>query len=172
MPVTIFYDRRAVSTTEQRFFYESRMTRPNKELDTNMPLDGQFDVEVRIKKVVIVPEPQVVSSTTQRDTGRLDDLAAFLKTATVLIQVARGPITYLPLAPALSSIKVSGMAHYSQATAADGTLLAGSISGPLEGAGLDVDIVVPVRTDFNFTIKQLSAINIGDLQVYLIAEVP
>jgi len=172
MPPYIFYDRRTVNTTEVQFFHESRGKRTNKELDTNMEKDMQFPFDFTIKKIIIIPEPQIVSTDTAKDTGKLDELATFLKTAIIQIQVADGPVRYYPLAPALSAIKVTGSGHYTLATAADGTLLLASISGPWDGQGLEVDITVPRDTDFKFFIKQLSATDVGALQVYLIGERP
>jgi len=170
MPRNIYYDRRGVAATEVQYFHESRTKRPNKELDTNMPMDGKWPKAVKIKRILLVQEYQVISSTTARDSGKLDELATFLKSAIVQIQVGDGPISYLPAIAALASPKLTGAAAYTLATAADGTLAFGSISGPLDGSGIEVEIDVPADTLFNFYIKQLAATNIGDLQVLLMVE--
>jgi len=168
----IYYDRRIVNATQVQFFHESRAKATNKEFDTNMPKDLQFDVDTVIHKIFIVPEDFVIASTTPADSGLLDELETFLKTAIIEIQVGNGPVLYLPAAAALSGIKSAGGVHYTQATAANATLAIASISGPLDTAGLELGLTVPANTDFKFFIKQATAVNIGLVQVYLLAERP
>jgi len=166
----IYYDRRTVNATEVQFFHESRTERPNKELDTNMPMAAKWAKAIKIKRILLVQELNVISSATARDVAKLDDLATFLKTAVIQIQVGDGIIRYLPAVAALASIKAVGAIAYTLATAADGTAGFGSISGPLDGQGLEIEIDVPADTLFNFFIKQSAATNIGDLQVLLVVE--
>ena len=172
MPQYIFYDRRPVAATSVQFFHESRGVHAAKELGTNMEKNLQFPYDVMIRKIVVVPELQVISSTTQKDTGLLDDLATFLATAVIELQVAEGRMEYFPAAAALSSMHADGAVHYSQGTIADGTLAIASLSGPLDTAGLEVTVPVPANTDFKFFVMQAAATDIGNLQVYLLVERP
>jgi len=172
MPPYVYYDRRSVAATEVQFFHESRAKAANKELDTNMPKDLQFDVAFTIKKIVIVPEFQVISSATARDTGKLEEWATFLKTGVIEIQVAAGEIMYFPAALAVSGIGASGFGHYTLATAADGTLSVASIAGINGAFGLDVEISWPAGEELKFYIKTISTPAINPVTVYLIGEHP
>jgi len=172
MPPYIFYDRRTVNAVKVQFFHESRGKHAKKDLGTNMEKDLQFPYDVTVRKIVLVPELQVISTTTARDTGKIDDLATFLKSGILRIQVGEGRIELYPAAAALSSINASGALHYTLATAADGTLNISSLSGPLDTSGLDVQIRVPANTDFKFFVEQEAATDIGDLQVYLLVDRP
>jgi len=168
MPKYVWYDRRSVAAEEVQFFHESRIKHADKEHGTNMELDGEFPRDVTVAKIGVRLELQAVSSATARDLGKLDEIATFIKNAILEIQVGTEPMMFYPLAEALTGVGFSGTGAYTLATAADGTLLLGSVSNLDGKEGLEVDFSIPAGTILKFFVKQKSpAVDVGTVEVTL-----
>jgi len=170
MPPYVYYDRRTVSSTETQFFHESRTKHPDKEIGTNMEKDSQFPEDVRITRIAVVLPPQILSSTTAKDTSILDQIKILLNEAIMQIQVGRGDIYYLPVVAALANPNVVADLEYTLGTAADGSYAFANVSAGNGHFGLDVDIPVPANTDFKFFLKTKTTPSFGTVTVLLFVE--
>jgi len=166
MPRYVYYDRRTVNTKETQFFHESRNKHADKEIGTNMEQDGQFPVNIVIKKISVLLPMQLVSSVTAKDSTIDDQVKILLEEAIIQMQVGTGPVYYLPVASALAKVDVKGDLEYTLTTAADGSY---SILH-LTGEGLEIDVPVPADTLFKFFIKTKTTPNMGKVTTMLDVE--
>jgi len=146
------------------------MKRPNKEYDSNMPADGTFPVDIRIKRILLCVSPSLVSSATARDAAVDDEIVRILQDMVLEIQVGDEPVLYYPLALALPNGVVTGSLAYTLATAADGSYAYLDIKNVSGDNGLSVDIAVPANTPLKFIVKSLTTPALGKATAILITE--
>jgi hypothetical protein len=164
----IYYDRRAVATTSQQFFYESRGKATNGALTTNMPKDLQFDRNITVKRIVVIPTPAKTVEGAATAEAKALALVTWADTAYFEIQVGTGEVYYLPAVAALNSFGFKGALADQTTPAASLASVVGAFG--IEGLELDLDLKVSANTDFKFFLKQSTNTDVGTLQVLLIAE--
>jgi len=168
MPKYVYYDRRSWSAESMKqYFHESRTKAADKELQTNMPKDLQFDRDFKIQRILVTIPIGLRSSTTALDATLDDVLFEFINNGVIELQVGGGEVHYYPVALALGGPNILEMLQYTLATAADRTFTSINAIGK---EGLEVDITVPANTDLKFIIKTKSPVTISDVKVYLIGE--
>lgn len=165
----VYYSRKDLNATEIQFFDESRASAANKERDTNMPKDYQLSKDFDIKKIVVIPPLNLVSSATAKDTSVDDNVKILLEEACLSIQVGEGEIYYFPVALLLGGANIQGDLEYTLGTAADGSYGFMNVSG---NGGLEVNIHVPANTDLKVFITTTSTPSISPVTVALIGEHP
>jgi len=168
--VEYYYDRRDITAKEVQFFHESRIKRPNKEFDSNMPMDGMWPKDITIKRIIICLSPTLLSSTTARDTAIDDEIVRLLQDMILEVQVGDQPVLYFPLALALPNGIVSGDLEYTLATAADGSYGFLDIKNISGVAGLEVNIPIPASTPLKFFVKSLTTPALGRATAILVVE--
>lgn len=168
MATYIWYDRRAVASEEVQFFHESRVKHADKEFGTNMELDGMFPRDVAVSRIVVRFEPQVLYAGTAGDTGKLDEIKTFLRSAVLVLQVGTGPMMFIPLNDAIGTVGINGFGQYSLATAADRTLISATVNKLGGEEGLKIAFTIPANTLFKCFLKQKApAVDIGTVEICL-----
>ncbi|MCS7369091.1 MAG: hypothetical protein NDF57_05215, partial [archaeon GBS-70-058] len=130
MPLYVYYDKRDWSNeTTKQYFTESRTKAVDKELQTNMPKDLQFDRDFTIRRILITIPQGLKSSTTAADTTLDDILFEFINNGVIELQVGVGEVLYFPVALALGGPHIETALQYTLASAADRSYVALNLVG-------------------------------------------
>jgi len=172
MPVEYYYDTRDFSATNvAQFFHEARMTRPNKEVDTNMPLAGTLGKTVKLKRIIVQLPAQALSSTTAADMGAFDDIAALINEGIIELQIGTKSVHYYPLSLGLGQAGLSAGVHYTQATAANATYAIGGASATNGELGIKVEEEWGREETIKFFIRTATAVTVSKVRAILEVEV-
>jgi len=135
-----------------------------------MPKDGEFDKDLKIKKIIVVVPPKLVSSTTAKDTAIDDNVQLLLNEAVLQVQIADKSIHYIPVALCLGNVAVNGDLEYSQGTASDGSYAYFAVANVNGKAGAEVNLDIKAGESLKVFFKSSTTPNLGTVTVILECE--